>query len=150
MRAIIICLVFLLLLPGQAVHAQDLVTPSASLALVPTSAEVFGTLIPADSVNGARDRGRGALRGAAIGALVGGVGFAAANYVFTESSPRDEYSLLSFALGAAVGGGVGAVVGGIIGVPGREETRSEQARLHVLPALSRGGSVAVSVSLPSR
>lgn len=159
MRAVVLVLVSLLLLPLHTVRAQDLSTPPASASFVPAptapgtvtaSVKAFESRVLAHPGEGGRDRGRGALYGFAIGALVGGVGFAAANYAFTDSTPRDEYTLLSFLLGAAVGGATGAVAGAIIGAPGREEVWPQQVRLHVSPELSGRGTVAASLSFGFR
>jgi hypothetical protein len=149
-------LLMCLLLPSvQTAKAQDLGTspvtpPLAALATLPgaaiVSADPSVSFAPAKRDEERRDHGKGALTGFAIGALVGGVGFAGMNYAFTTSGPRDEYTVLSLFLGGAVGGAAGAIVGGIIGMPEREEPRREQVRLHLSPDLSRGGMAAVSVS----
>jgi hypothetical protein len=154
MRAVALLSMFVLLAPLQA-KAQDLGTspitpPLAALATAHSAAIVSANasvpFAPAKPAEVRRDHGKGALIGFAAGALVGGVGFAAANYAFTESGPRDEYAVLSLMLGGAVGGVAGAVVGGIIGMPEREEPRRQQVRLHLSPDLSRGGVAALSVS----
>jgi hypothetical protein len=155
MRAVLLLLTFWLLRSVQTAEAQDLspssITPRlADLATAPgpeiVSANASVPFAPANQVEAGRDRGRGALIGFAAGALVGGVGFAAANYAFTEGPARTVYTVPSLFLGAAVGGVAGAVVGGIIGTPEREEPRRQQVRLHLSPDLSRGGVAAVSVS----
>lgn len=155
MRVVVLLLMFLLLPLARTAKAQDLGTspvtpPLAALATVPGAAIVSVNasvpFAPANPAEGGRDHGKGALTGFAVGALVGGTGFAAMNYAFTTSGPRDEYTMLSFLLGGAVGGVAGAIVGGIIGMPEREETRPQQVRLHLSPDLSRGGMAAVSVS----
>jgi hypothetical protein len=142
MQAVVFLLVVLLLSSVRTAEAQDLtpVTP----AIVFANASV--PFAPAKPAEVRRDHGKGALMGFAAGALVGGTGFAAMNYAFTTSGPRDEYTMLSFLLGGAVGGVAGAIVGGIIGMPEREEPWTQQVRLHLSPELSRGGMAAVSVS----
>lgn len=155
MRAVLLLLTFLVLRSVQTAEAQDLspspiTPPLAALATAPNtdivSANASALFAPANPAEDGRDRGRGALKGLAVGALVGGVGFAAVNYAFSESAVRTEYTLLSFLLGAAGGGAAGAVVGAIVGAPEREETRRQQVRLHLSPDLSAGGMAAVSVS----
>lgn len=155
MRAVVLLLTFLLLPTVQTAKAQDLgespVTPPLpALATAPGTAIVSANasvlFAPAKPAEARRDHGKGALAGFAVGALVGGVGFATVNYAFTESTPRDEYTVLSFLLGAAGGSVAGAVVGAIIGWPEREETRRQEVRLHLTPDLSSAGMVAASVS----
>lgn len=97
-----------------------------------------------------RDRGRGALYGSAIGAVVGGVGFAAVTFIANRGGEGEGYWPLALLVGSVAGGAVGLVGGAIIGVPERDETRPRQARLHLIPDLSGGGTLSVSVSLPSR
>lgn len=157
MRAVVLLLVLLPLLPLHTVRAQDLSTPPAlpSLVTVPPASSAatpsaFDPSVRPRPAEGERDRGRGALYGLAIGALVGGVGFAATNYVFTESTPRNEYTPLSFVLGAAVGGAAGAIVGAIIGAPKQDNAPAQRAQLLFTPDLRGGGAVAVSVSFRSR
>lgn len=155
MRAVVLPLMFLLLTSVRTAEAQDLgpsptIPPLAALATAPgtdiPSANASVPFAPANPAEGGRDRGRGALIGFAAGALVGGVGFAAANYAFTEGAARTEYTVPSLFLGAAVGGVAGAVVGAIIGTPEREESGRQQVRLHLSPDLSGAGMVGVSVS----
>lgn len=159
MRVVVLFLVLLLLPPFSTVRAQDPELPpsprplTSALPITGTSAPPENTLDHFAASQPARvrwDREKGALYGFAIGGLVGGVGFAATNYAFTTSTPRDEYTLPSFVMGAAVGGATGAIVGAIIGVPERDETRPKQARLYFAPHLADGGALTVSVSLPSR
>lgn len=157
MRAVVLLLILLLLLPLHTIRAQELSTPLISpslVALPPTSVtapeKVFGPFVLPQSTRAGRDRGKGALYGAAIGALVGGVGFAATSYAFTTSIPRDACIRICFVLGAAAGGAAGAILGAIIGAPERGEDQTRQAQLHIYPNLSRGGTINVSLSLPSR
>lgn len=108
MRAVV--LVFaLMLLPLHPVCAQDLPTSAGSASLTP--ADVLEQPAPVFPSAAGRDRGRGALYGLAIGAVARGVGFAAMNYAFTESIPRDEFTVVPFGVGAAAGGAAGAVLG---------------------------------------
>ncbi|HEY0023635.1 MAG TPA: hypothetical protein VGB24_12015 [Longimicrobium sp.] len=155
MRAVVLLSMVFLLPSVRTAEAQELgtspvtlplaaLTPAPGTAVVSASASV--PFAPAKRDVERRDHGKGALIGLGVGALAGGVGFAAMNYAFTTSGPRDEYALLSFMLGGAVGGVAGAVVGGIIGTPERQEPRREQVRLHLSPDLSRGGMAAISVS----
>lgn len=159
MRAVVLFLILLLLLPLHTIGAQDLSTPpiSPSLVAVPitpgtvtTPEKAFGLSVLPQSARAGRDRGKGALYGAAIGALVGGAGLAGLNYALTTSIPRDEYTRLLFFQGAAAGGAAGAIVGAIVGVPERGEDQTRQAQLHIHPNLDRGGIINVSLSLPSR
>jgi hypothetical protein len=62
-----------------------------------------------------KDRLQGALTGASIGALIGGVGFAAVTY-FANDGPGEDYWPLGLMVGAVGGGAVGGVLGAIIGV----------------------------------
>lgn len=88
-----------------------------------------------------RDHLAGALRGAALGAVVGALGFAAVTYVGNGADSDGEgYAVLALPVGAVVGGAVGLVVGGIVGAPDRDEDRP--AQLQVSPG------VTASVSLP--
>jgi len=148
MRASVLFLALSVLLPFRAAGAQERASPPAPPALAAVL-PVPEALAPAVDVSG-RDRGRGALYGGAIGALVGGVGFAAANYAFTKSSPRSEYTLPSLVLGGLVGGAAGALVGAVVGAPERDGDRPRQVRLHLVPPPIRGGTASLSVSLPSR
>ena len=152
---------FFLLAPLATAGAQSLDVPARapSLATAPPASILLGAAAPPVTTrnlgpSGApagrqRDRVTGAVYGLAIGALVGGVGFAAANYLFTESSPRDEWTVPSFMLGAAVGGAVGMIAGAIIGVPVRDKDVPRQVRLQVVPDLGRGAAFGVSLSVPT-
>lgn len=62
-----------------------------------------------------RDRLQGAVVGASIAALVGGVGFAAVTYLANDG-PGEDYWPLGLMVGAVGGGAVGGVLGAIIGV----------------------------------
>ena len=148
-----------LLLPGQAAWAQSVDSPSADgapairsvvmlpAAQAPAPGEAFAA---SEAFRPRRNHLAGAALGAGIGALVGGVGFAAMNYAKTESSPRTEYTGLSLMLGGVVGGAAGLVIGGIIGTPGRSDRPQDQMRLRLAPGLPQGraaASLSVDVSL---
>ena len=64
---------------------------------------------------GRKDRLQGAVVGASLGALVGGVGFAAVTYLANDR-PGKDYWPLGLVVGAIGGGAVGGVLGAIIGV----------------------------------
>ena len=94
-----------------------------------------------------RDHLAGALRGAALGAVVGGLGFAAVTYLGNRGDSEGEgYALLALPVGGVVGGAVGLVAGAIVGAPEREEDRG--AQLRVSPGAARGVTATVSVPLP--
>lgn len=159
MREVALLLVLLLLKPFETARAQDFNILPATVSSVPVpstpgmvaaSTKALDPLVLAHSAEGGRDREKGALYGLAIGALVGGVGFAAVNHAFTQSSPRDEYTLLSFLLGGAVGGAVGAAVGAIIGVPEWNTIKAQQPALRLIPAPFDGGALMVSGSFGFR
>jgi hypothetical protein len=155
MRAVVLLLVILLSPPLRTVQGQERTSPLVPASLAHALPAQGALATPVDALDSfalpeARNRGKGALYGLGIGALVGGVGLAALQYALNESIPRDGYTVATFILGATVGGAAGAVLGAIIGVPERDESRSEQARLLLSPRLSRGGRVALSVSFPSR
>lgn len=159
MRAAVPLLMFLLGSSFQTAQAQDLSTALTTASLVAATTAQAPVMVPwntsnpfapSDIAEARWDRGRAALKGFAVGALVGGVGFAAANYALTESTPRSEYTVLSFVLGAVAGGAAGAVVGSIAAKPEREATGPQQVRLHVSPYPSDGGVVGLSVSYRSR
>lgn len=153
LRTAVLLLVFSLLPPLRMAQAQERTLPpvpssiAAALAAPVDTADLFDE---PEAAEARRDRGRGALYGAGIGALVGGVGFAGLSYAFTKSKPRDAGVRIMFVLGAAAGSAAGAIVGAIIGVPERDEARAQQVQLHLVPVLSHGGTLAISVSLPSR
>ena len=146
-------LLLALLLPLRAARAQALEASSIESPGVASPA-LTRTLPPPGSHSTAprhaprpeRDRGTGAVYGAIAGALVGGIGFAAVNYTLTTSSPRDEYTLLSFLLGAAVGGAAGSMVGAIVGAPGRADSRSH-TQVRLVPRVMQEAAV-VSLSVP--
>lgn len=132
MRAAILFVAFLLWPPLQMARAQDHTfsfEPPPTVTALPGPSAVATFINAADLFNlpevasVRRDRGRGALYGLAIGALVGGAGAATASYVLTTSTPRDAAVRIMFAAGAVVGGAVGAAAGAIIGVPRPESPR---------------------------
>jgi hypothetical protein len=150
--------VVLLVFPETAL-AQDTNATSASPILsqsIETQAGGFSDATPWYATTQSqpsladRDRQKGALYGLGIGVAIGGVGFAALNYALTTNSPRNEYTLLSFLLGAAGGGAAGAVLGAIIGVPEREAPEQKQAELHIFPHVGQNQGLGIAVSLRIR
>ena len=86
---------------------------------------------------------------AALGAVVGGLGFAAATYLGNESNSEGRgYTLLAIPVGAVVGGAVGFVGGLIVGAPDRDE--GGRAPVRGSPGADRGVTAAVSVPLGPR
>ncbi len=105
-------------------------------------------LIPAPAASRAapsaelrRDHLAGAVKGAALGAVVGALGFATLTYL----ANGDGYAVLALPVGAVVGGTVGLVVGAIVGVPERDAGPREQVR--VSPSAGRGVTAAVRIPL---
>lgn len=91
-----------------------------------------------------RDHWQGAWDGMVLGAVVGGLGFAAAVYFGNEAgSEGQDYALLALPVGGLVGGAVGLVGGAIIGAPDRDP--APRAELVVLPRADRGLTAALSV-----
>jgi hypothetical protein len=137
-------LLTLLLSGAPAVAAQT------SFAAVPMDSR----LIPAPAAAAApsaalrRDHLAGAVQGAALGAVVGGLGFAAVTYLGNEGDAG--YAVLALPVGAVVGGAVGLVAGAIIGAPDRQRDEEPQAQLLVSRGAARGITAAVSVPLRPR
>jgi len=155
MRTTVLLLGFWLLYPIPTVQAQERTFVPTSSSAEPASplpgalavpVKALDRFTPLQEAGVERDRGRGALYGAAVGALVGGVGFAGISYVGTKSTPRDAGVRIMFVLGAVAGSATGALVGALIGAPERDGSRAQQVRLHVTPGRSGGGTVAVSLS----
>jgi hypothetical protein len=87
-----------------------------------------------------RDHLAGAVQGAALGALVGAVGFAAMTYLGNHGDSEGEgYAVLALPVGAVVGGAVGLVAGAIIGAPDRDE-----------PGAARGVAAAAPLAIGPR
>lgn len=71
-----------------------------------------------------RDHRAGAIKGLALGALIGGVGFAMVTAAANDDSNGGQgYTVLAVPVGAVVGGAVGLVAGAIIGVPEKSGRR---------------------------
>lgn len=136
-------LLSLLLCSAPALVAQT------SLAATPMDPR----LVPAPEAHAAgpraalrRDHLAGAVQGAALGAVVGALGFAAVTYLGNGADSDGEgYAVLALPVGAIAGGAVGFVVGGIIGVPDRDEDR---AQVRLSPGGDGGVTAAVAVPLP--
>lgn len=92
-----------------------------------------------------RDHVAGAMKGLVVGAVVGGLGFAAVTYLGNSGNSEGQgYAVLAIPVGAVVGGAVGFVAGAIIGLPERDRRR---AQVVVMPDAARGLTAAVSVPL---
>jgi hypothetical protein len=96
-----------------------------------------------------RTSGKGALRGAGIGLLAGGVGGAALGVAL--DSPDDWFSGGELAAGGAiVFGGAGALIGALVGAasPGErwETVPTHRVRVGLTPRIGRGRGLALSVS----
>lgn len=123
-------------------HAQQTPPGPASVVVRETSAPFRAdTIAPVVTERVRRDHYLGGGYGLLIGGLVGGGGFAAANYAFSDAS---DMVGLSFLLGGVVGGASGLVIGALVGVPVRET----DARVSVARAGRAGGTV-VSLSVPA-
>lgn len=99
-----------------------------------------------------RDHLVGAVQGFALGAVVGGLGFAAVTYLGNASNNTggEGYAVLALPVGAVVGGAVGLVAGAIIGAPDRDRDEEPHAQVLVSPAPARSVTAAVSVPVGSR
>ena len=101
---------------------------------------------PAEAPGPRRNRLAGAAYGFGIGAVVGGVGFAAMNAAKSTGAAPGEYTVLSLVLGGVVGGAAGSIVGAFIGVPARSPGEEDRAQLRLAPALAQS-SPALSLSV---
>ena len=127
-------LLALLCCGAPALAAQTCLAPAPmDSRLIPSAVERSA----APSVALRRDHVAGALRGAALGAVVGGLGFAALTYLGNGSA--GGYVVLALPVGAVVGGAVGLVAGAIVGAPDRDEDPYAQVR--VSPGAARGVSI---------
>ncbi|HEX6371260.1 MAG TPA: hypothetical protein VF006_20245 [Longimicrobium sp.] len=93
-----------------------------------------------------RDHLAGAVQGAALGAVVGGLGFAAVTYL--GNAGDTGYAVLALMVGGVAGGAVGLVAGAIIGAPDRDE--EPRAQVLVSPGAARGVTAAVSLPFDPR
>jgi H+/Cl- antiporter ClcA len=142
-------LLALLLCGAPALAAQtSLAAAPMDPRLVPPSAEHAAG--PSAALR--RDHLVGAVQGAALGAVVGAVGFAAVTYLGNAANDTggEGYAVLALPVGAVVGGAVGLVAGAIIGAPDRDRDEEPQAQLLVSPGTARGVTAAVSVPLGPR
>jgi hypothetical protein len=154
MRASMLLLLAALLLPWGTARAQAADAPSAGPArALPIHALQLrpGALpdAPDDAPAPRRNRLAGAAIGMGIGALVGGVGFAAMNYTKSEPSTTG-YTIPSLVLGGVVGGAAGALIGAVIGTPGRSAGPEGRTHLRLAPGRPDGSatvSLAVDVSI---
>ena len=112
----------------------------------PTTMTVPASAVQRIEVYAGRSRGRGALRGAAIGGLLG-VGFAMATSKDRNSDARSADDSLSHgtyvAAGAFLFGGVGALLGGIIGTE-RWVRVATPVRVTMAPRRGTGMSLVVT------
>jgi peptidoglycan/LPS O-acetylase OafA/YrhL len=111
----------MLVLHAPGLAAQTALAAPMDPRLIVAPAELVAAPVLADA---RRDHVAGAIKGLALGALIGGVGFAivtaAAN---DDSNGRQGYTVLAVPVGAVVGGAVGLVAGAIIGAPEKSGRR---------------------------
>ncbi len=151
MRTPMLLLLAALLLPWRSAAAQAADPASADPAGPRRTAAVHPwpeaeSPAPAEAPGPRRDRLAGAAYGLGIGALVGGLGFAAMNAAFSTGAAPGEYTVLSLMLGGVVGGAAGSLVGAVVGVPRRSAGEAEGAQVRLAPAVAQG-SPAVSLSV---
>jgi hypothetical protein len=145
MRTALLLLALLLCRAPVLAAQTSLAAAPMDPRLIPTPA----SLADAPSAAPRRDRVVGAVQGAALGALVGGLGFAAVTYVGNGFDHDAEgYAVLALPVGGVVGGALGLVAGAIIGAPERDE--EPRAQVLVSPGAARGLTAAVSVPLGPR
>lgn len=144
MRTAFLLLTLLCGAPPLAAQTSLAATPMDP-RLVPPSAEYSA----APSAALRRDHLAGAVQGAALGAVVGGLGFAAVTYLGNAANDTggEGYAVLALPVGAVVGGAVGLVAGAIIGAPDRDRDEEPQAQVLLSPGAARGIAAAVSVPL---
>lgn len=122
-RAVLLSLLGMFFSFGAPVAAQQNSSPFGTLSdCVPVSEKLLRPglreLPDAERPPTAeRDRWRGALYGSAIGAVVGGVGFAAVTFIANQGGEGEDYWPLALLVGSVPGGAVGLVAGAIIGAP---------------------------------
>ena len=137
-------LLALLLCRAPVLAAQ---TSLAAAPMDPRLIPAFASYSDAPATAPRRDRLLGAVQGAALGAVVGALGFAAVTYVGNGfDSDAEGYAVLALLVGGVVGGGGGLVAGAIIGAPERDE--EPRAQVLVSPIAAR--SLTASVSVPLR
>jgi peptidoglycan/LPS O-acetylase OafA/YrhL len=143
MRAAFLLLALLLCRASAAAAQTSLAAAPMDPRLTP--ARVENAVASAAALR--RDHLAGALQGAALGAVVGGLGFAALTYLGNRGDAEGEgYALLAIPVGAVVGGAVGLVAGAIVGAPERDEGR----RAQVLVPRDTARGVTAAISLPLR
>ncbi|HEX2076196.1 MAG TPA: hypothetical protein VHG08_00755 [Longimicrobium sp.] len=141
MRTAFLLLALLLCRAPALVAQTSLAAAPMDPRLVPPSAAHSA---PATELR--RDHLAGAVKGAALGAVIGALGFATLTYLGNAGDGEGEgYAVLALPIGAVVGGGVGLVVGAIVGVPERDEDPGEQVL--VSPGRARGLTAAVRIPL---
>lgn len=119
-----------------------------TLGVITSSSGSYHDAVILQLTDGERARGKGALYGLGIGALLGAVGLAVSGELLNDNS-RGEYRGLYLMLGAAGGGAVGAVVGAIIGAPKEAEPQPARLRLLLVPEASGRGTILFSLPFPS-
>ncbi|HST62497.1 MAG TPA: hypothetical protein VLK84_27580 [Longimicrobium sp.] len=119
MKSILLLVAMLVLhVPGLAAQTSLAAPMDPRLIVAPAEHAAAPALTDAR-----RDHRAGAIKGLALGALIGGVGFAMVTAAGNDGGDSGGYTILAVPVGAAVGGAVGLVVGAIVGVPEKDGGR---------------------------
>ncbi len=117
---IILPLLAMLVLHVPGLAAQTSLAAPMDPRLIVAPAEHAAVPALADA---RRDHAAGAIKGFALGALVGGVGFALVTSAANDGGDAGGYAVLALPVGAVVGGALGLVVGAIVGLPEKDGAR---------------------------